>query len=104
MSSTPKWSPKDPQDIRDYWIDFTSLLGTGETITAETVAVAAEQNPVTDPYTDLTKIADDFDTPLVRVRLAGGTPAIYAVDFHITTSTGQQFDLTKTLSVKERTA
>lgn len=105
-----KWSPKDPQDLRDYWIDFSSLLATDETLTAVTVTISADQHPVTAPYTDLTKVDDDLTTPLVRVRVEGGvpgtttTPTKYAIQYHVTTSSGQEFDLTKTLVVKERTA
>lgn len=99
-----KWSPKDPQDIRDYWVDFTSLLPTGVTVTAATVTIAADQFTVEAPYTDLTKVEDDIDSPRVRVRVEGGTPEKYEVKFHITASDGQEFDLTKTLQVKERTA
>jgi hypothetical protein len=99
-----KWSPKDPQDIRDYWVDFTSLLPTGVTITAATVTIDPDQHPVTAPYTDLSKVEDDLATPQVRVRVEGGTPEKYAIQYHVTASDGQQFDLTKTLQVKERTA
>lgn len=99
-----KWSPKDPQDVRDYWIDFTSLLAVDETLTAETVTIAAAQYPVIAPYADLSVVEDDFTTPMVRVRVEGGTPASYAIQYHVTTSSGQEFDLTKTLIVKERTA
>lgn len=89
-----KWSPKDPEDVRDYWIDFTSLLADGETITAFTVTVPA----------DVTKVSDSGTDKMVRARFSGGAVGKYSIEFHITTSTGQQFDLTKTLEVKERTA
>lgn len=99
-----KWSPKDPQDIRDYWVDFTSLLAVDETLTAETVTVAAVQHAVVAPYADLSLVEHGLTTPLVRIRVSGGTPALYAIQYHVTTSSGQEFDLTKTLIVKERTA
>lgn len=99
-----KWSPKDPQDVRDYWVDFTSLLAEDETLTAATVTIAAAQHEVTAPYEDLSVVEDGLATPLVRVRTDGGTPAAYVIQYHVTTSSGQEFDLTKTLVVKERTA
>ncbi len=99
-----KWSAKDPQDVRDYWVDFTSLLAVDETLTAATVTIAAAQHEATAPYEDLSSVEDDLVTPMVRVRVEGGTPAAYAVQYHVTTSSGQEFDLTKTLVVKERTA
>jgi hypothetical protein len=89
-----KWSPKDPEDVRDYWVDFTSLLAEGETITAAAVTVPDE----------IEKVSDSFTDTMVRARFSGGTTAKYGIGFHITTSIGQQFDLTKTLEVKERTA
>lgn len=102
-----KWSPKDPQDVRDYWIDFSSLLADDETLTFAVVEVDPDQHPVTSPYVDLTvdtigvEIVNDV---LVRARYAGGTPAAYSTQYHVTTSSGQEFDLTKTLEVKERIA
>lgn len=106
--ATATWSPKDPQDIRDYWIDFASLLSEGETLTAATVTVPADQAAAVPPFELLAKVndSDADETPLVRARFSGGSPAVkkYAIDYHVTTSTGQEFDLTKTLEVKERTA
>lgn len=100
-----KWKPKDPQDVRDYWIDFTSLLASDETITAATVAVPIEQPLPDAPFLLLAIDDDDFTDKMVRARFSGGINATkYAVQYHVTTSTGQQFDLTKTLEVKERTA
>lgn len=102
--TTSRWSPKDPQDVRDYWIDFTSLLATDETITAATVAVPSDQAAPVSPFTLLALDAHDHTDTMVRARFSGGTPSKYAIQYHVTTSTGQQFDLTKTLEVKERTA
>lgn len=100
-----KWFPKDPEDVRDYWIDFGSLLAVGETLTAATVAVPDDQPTPEAPFEVLAKEADDHTDTMVRVRFSGGTPpSKYAIKYHVTTSTGQEFDLTKTLEVKERTA
>lgn len=99
-----RWSPKDPQDVRDYWIDFSSLLAEDETITAATVEVPGDQDDPVDPFTLLAKVNDSTDTPLVRARFSGGSPGDYSIQYHVTTSAGQEFDLTKKLSVKERTA
>lgn len=99
-----KWSAKDPQDVRDYWVDFTSLLAEDETITAATVVVPADQADPVSPFTLLAKVNDAITDKTVRVRLSGGSVMTYAVQYHVTTSSGQEFDLTKTLQVKERTA
>jgi hypothetical protein len=102
--SGSKWSAKDPQDVRDYWIDFTSLLAEGETITAATVAVPADQAAPVSPFALLAKVNTSTATSMVRARFSGGSPGNYAIQYHVTTSAGQEFDLTKTLAVKERTA
>ena len=102
MAST--WSAKDPQDVRDYWINFSSLLAEDETITAATVTVPADQPDPVSPFELLTKESDSNTDTMVRARFSGGGVGKYAIQYHVTTSTGQEFDLTKTLTVKERTA
>lgn len=103
---TATWSAKDPQDVRDYWIDFASLLGVDETITAATVAVPADQDAAVDPFELLALVSSGRDdaNKMVRARFSGGSPAVkkYAIHYHLTTSSGQEFDLDKTLEVKER--
>lgn len=98
------WSPKDPQDIRDYWIDFSSLLAGDEKIITATSSVPSGQPVPVSPFVALTKTDGDFTDKMVRVRLAGGSVSNYVIQYHITTDTGQEFDLSKTLEVKERTA
>jgi len=101
---TTKWSPKDPQDIRDYWIDFRPLLPDGVTITAATVDVPSDQATPVSPFQLLAKVSSDIvnDDLWVVARYSGGTPGKYSTQYHITASDGQQFDLTKILEVKER--
>lgn len=90
---TAKWSAKDPNDIADYWFDWTDFLPDTETITAATVTVP----------TGLTGLSNSFEDKRVRVRLSGGTvDTDYAIDCLITTDAGQTFEITKTLQVKER--
>ena len=95
------WSAKDPNDVADHYFDWGStdlksedrFLPDLETITAATVTVPA----------GLTNEGDDFTDKVVRVRLSGGTAGTsYSIDCLITTSTGQQFEVTRTLQVKER--
>lgn len=88
-----KWSPKDPNDIADYWFDWTDFLPESEAITAATVTVP----------TGLTGVSNSFEDKKVRVRLSGGTvDTSYDIDCLITTDAGQTFEITKTLLVKER--
>lgn len=92
-SALTKWSPKDPNDIVDYFFDWAVFLLPEETITDATVTVPA----------GLTGIIDDFTDKTVRVRLSGGTAdEKYPVDCLITTSTNQVFETTSILVVKER--
>src|SRR4051812_26156251 len=98
-----KWKQKDPNDVADYWFDWGSdaqtesiqFLPADETISAHTVTVPA----------GLTSLADSHTDKTVRVRLSGGTAETdYLITCLITTSTGQVFESTKTLKVRERTA
>ena len=101
MAVQPKWSPKDPQDVRDYWVEFSGLLADGETVTAAVTDLGTQTTPDA-PYEPLAIVSDDLVGSMVRVRLSGGKPGKYSVEYHITTSTGQEFDLTKFLKVEER--
>ena len=93
MAAT-RWSPKDPEDVADYFFDWTDFLPPTENIIAATVGVPP----------GMTSLTNDFTTKTVRVRLAGGTAEEkYPIDCLITTDAGQVFDVTNTLSVKERT-
>jgi hypothetical protein len=115
----PKWDPKDPNDIADYWFDFGSddlaaadrFLPDAETITAATVSIAddGDQPAPVLPFDFLAIVSQSFTTKKVRVRLSGGVPKSategnkYPVNCLITTNQTQQFEITKTLVVKERT-
>lgn len=100
-----RWSPKDPNDIADYWFDWTEFLPTLETITAATVTIPEEidqPDPVA-PYDYLAEVSQSFTDKKVRVRLSGGIPLTgYLINCLITTSDTQVFEDTKTLQIKER--
>lgn len=97
------WSPKDPQDVRDYWVDFAPLgLAAGETVTVATVAVPDDQAAPVAPFELLAVGAPAPVGQKVVARFTGGSPGKYVIDYHVTTNTGQEFDLEKTLTVKER--
>jgi hypothetical protein len=106
-TATTRWDAKDPADIVDYFLNWATLpLPAGATITTSTVTLPAVnvQPAATPPYALLTKSADDYAGTIQRVRLAGGVPGnSYPIDLMIDTSDGQQFKITKTLAVKERT-
>jgi hypothetical protein len=92
MTTLKKWSAKDPNDIRDYWFDWSLFLADGVTITASTITIAA----------GITKVDDDFEDTRTRFRVSGGTIGNYAVTNLVVVSTGEQFEVTKILKVKER--
>jgi hypothetical protein len=88
-----KWSPKDKDDVADYWFDWTGFLQLDETIVTATVSVPD----------GLLKMVDDHTDKTVRVRLSGGDDGeLYDIGCLITTSAGETFDVTKTLKIQER--
>jgi len=111
--ATAKWSPKDPQDVRDYWIDARKFgLAADETLTVAVVTVPDDQADPVNPYELLSAVSSAIANPdpsdtagddkWVVVRFAGGSPMKYPIHYGIDTSTGQHFDFDKTLEVKER--
>lgn len=102
-----KWDAKDPQDIADYFFDWAKFpLPVGATITTTTVVIPADadQPAATPPDTLLSLEVDDFTGTIQRMRFSGGVPnASYPIDLTIWLTDGQKFNVTKTLSVKERT-
>jgi hypothetical protein len=98
----PNWEPKDPTDDADYWYDWGSdvipelsrFLGPTVTITSHEI----------DPLTGTLDLVDSsHTTKVVRVRFSGGTAGVnYPVTCRITTNTGEVFEVTATLKVRER--
>lgn len=109
----PRWDPKDPNDIVDYWFDFGStdlaeddrFLPELVDIVTAVVTVAEEEDQLTPvaPFDFLTIVSQSKTTKKVRVRLSGGMVGPYPVNCVIDTSDTQRFEITKTLIVKERT-
>lgn len=100
-----KWSPKDPNDIADYWFDWNDFLPTLETITDAVVTIPAEvDQPIPEaPYDFLAEVSQSFTSKTVRIRLSGGIATVgYLINCLITTSDDQVFEDTKTLQIKER--
>ena len=102
-SVVAKWKRKDPNDIADYWFDWGSddqaevirFLPETTTIVSHAITVPVGIANLADSHTDKT----------VRWRASGGTEgADYEVTCLITTNTGEVFESTKTLQVRNRTA
>ena len=88
-----KWSPKDPEDTRDYAIDWEPFLPAGETITDALITAPDGLTIVSQAFTDTT----------VTARFSDGVAGTsYNVDCTVTTSSGQIFDVTIVLKVAER--
>lgn len=93
------WDPIDPDDIVDLFIDFGGPSGkpflpvTENPVTA-TVSVPPEVHKVTSDIVTGTKI--------VRVRVGPCESGKHALQYHLVTDMGQEFDATVFLTVKER--
>lgn len=89
------WSgaPKDPQDVRDYGIDWSADIGAA-TIVASTWSIVSGT---------ITIVLDDFETTATTVRLAGGTAGeSVQLRNHVILSDGQEADQTGTIDIQER--
>ncbi len=97
MADNWKKAPKDPQDVRDYGVNWAADLPTGATITASAWTIVSG---------DVSIVEDDIPVPAtgVVVRLGGGTVALSpsVLNNHITLSTGEELDLDIALPIKER--
>lgn len=81
---------KDPQEIKDYTIDWTDDLATGETISTSSWAVG----------TGLTETDEDLATPNATVWVSGGTAGTeYLAVNTITTSGGRTLERTIVIPV-----
>lgn len=97
-----RWDPKDPNDIADYWFNFGidseepdegAFLPDAETIVSHTITI---------PF-GMTIVADSHDDKTVRIRVSGGVNGSnYEWTCLIVTSTGQVFESTKTMKVRNR--
>lgn len=91
-----KWDDKDPDAVKDYAIDWSAILATGETIltstwTVNSVDLEKESSP-----------ASLISGAICTVWLSGGVAgATYRITNHITTSRGMEDERTVVLEVKE---
>lgn len=87
-----KWPYKDPDEVLDYEIDWTSRLG-GDTIVTSTWTVP----------TGVTKNSDTFTGSTTIVWLSGGTePKTYGILNRITTAGGRTMDQTVDLTIRAK--
>lgn len=87
---------KDPTEKKDYEIDWTNHLGTGETVTSSTWSVSPAGITLAAP--NLAALA----SPITRTRLTGGTAGVeYRITNHVITSTTQEFERSFTVNVTD---
>jgi hypothetical protein len=103
-ASVAKWKRKDPNDIADYWFDWGSDEQAEDIrFLPETTVIVAHEITVLTP--GVTSLADSHTDKTVRWRASGGIDEIdYDVNCLITTNTGEVFEMTKTLPVRNRKA
>lgn len=89
-----KWDQfKDPQEIRDFGIDWAPDLG------IKTIATSAWTVVSGTVIID----SDDHDTTTTTVRLSGGTAGeTCGLLNHVVLSDGQEYEQTGQLKIKER--
>lgn len=94
MALSWKGAPKDPEDVRDYGVDWTAPL---EDRTIDSSTWLVKEGDV---------IVDDaiFDDHKTTVRFSGGTVASSpaTITNHIVLDDGQELDLDCVLIIKER--
>ena len=100
MSTT--FSPKDPAETLYYGIDFSALLGTGETITSATAAIRVTTGTDASP-SSLLSGAPAISAGVVSQKVTGGVAGCtYLLGISITTSAGQTFVEAAPINVLER--
>jgi len=84
---------KDPDDTAWYELDWSEFLSAGETITSATVSVGA----------GLTLLAQTAALTSVSFQVSGGVaPSVVFVTCQVTTSQGNVFETTKSITVATR--
>lgn len=87
------WPRKDPDEILDYSLDWSTILETGETLSTVTWTVPS----------GLTKISDSEASGVTTIWLSGGTSGtLYELGIRVITSASRTYDLTVRLPVVTR--
>lgn len=90
------WDPKDPDEVLDYELDWSTRLATGDTITASSWSIATGDEELVIGETSFT----DSTTTL---WLSGGTlSTTYKVLNRVTTAQGRVHDKTTYLRIREK--
>lgn len=96
MALDGTWDAKDPNDVKDYKLDWggsADKKAFGDTLTASAWTIT----PV-----GLTKDSDTFNGTSTTIWLSGGSAGqTYVLTNHVTTAGGRQYDQSVKLKCKE---
>ena len=93
---------KDPSEAIFYGIDFSNLLGTGETISSATASMRVTQGTDASASSMLSG-APSISAGIVKQKIVSGVAgAVYLLGLSIVTSAGQTFVESGALKVLER--
>ena len=107
MATAMKWKPKDPKDVADYAVNWApagqSFLPPGAVVVTSLATLPAVQPEPGLGYQPLAIEEQDSDDTRTIVRFSGGSHNVnYPIEFDIDLSTGEHFNTTITLQVRER--
>lgn len=87
------WPNKDPDEVLDYQLDWSSRLPTGDTIATSTWIV-----PI-----GITKDSDSFTDSTTTIWLSSGTePTSYSLVNRVVTAGGRTMDQTVKIKIKSK--
>ena len=92
-------TPKDPDEVADYAINWVNRLESGETVSTSswTITSSTEASPT------LTEDSNEIDGTRAVIWLSSGTVGVvYNVKNTITTSGGRTYEQTARLVLKEK--
>ena len=90
--------PKDPQERKDYWVDWSDQLGDGETIVASTWSLAGltvEDEGIT------ASVETQKAAAVAGILVSGGVDGtdVEALN-HVTLSSGREYERTAVIAVR----
>ncbi len=95
---TLQWDPKDPDEVLDFDIDWSTRLDTGDTIATSAWAVVG-------PDALLIIDSNSFSASGTKVWLSGGTltpNGYYTLRNRVTTAGGRRMDQSVRLKIREK--
>lgn len=95
-----RWkASKDPQDVKDYDVNWAPRLLAGEQLSSAVWSIA--KRPGNDDSLPLTINTSPYETTgLSKVWLSGGIKGTYQLLNHVVTNQGRQYDQTMELVVE----